>query len=81
SFFRIAVMICDEDIPACLIVNMDQTQCLYSAGNKLTYVRKGSKQVSVVGMDKKRAFTLVIGISLSGKVLPFQVVYAGSDRK
>ena len=38
--------------------------------------RSGSKQVEVVGEDEKRGFTVVVGISMSGDVLPFQVIYA-----
>ncbi|OBZ66407.1 hypothetical protein A0H81_13643 [Grifola frondosa] len=69
----------DEDILDCFIVNSDQTQCLYSAGNKLTYEKTGSKQVSVVGADEKRAVTIMVGVSMSGEVLPFQTIYQGAD--
>jgi hypothetical protein len=40
----------------------------------------GSKQVEVVGKDEKRTFTLMVGISMSGEVLPFQAVYAGKTK-
>ncbi|KAI0356402.1 hypothetical protein OH77DRAFT_1379553, partial [Trametes cingulata] len=79
-FLRNAVTIRDEMIDdACFIVNSDQTQVLYSAGNKLTYAKKGAKQVAVVGADEKRAFTLMVGISASGEALPFQAIYQGTD--
>lgn len=60
-----------------LIVNSDQTGVQYSAGALQTYAETGSKQVEVVGKDEKRAFTLMVGISMSGEVLPFQAIYAG----
>ncbi|KAI1782135.1 hypothetical protein LXA43DRAFT_855832, partial [Ganoderma leucocontextum] len=81
-FLRNAVTIRDEDIVhPCFIVNSDQTQVLYSAGSKLTYAPKNSKQVAVVGSDEKRAFTLMVGVSLNGDVVPFQAIYQGSDPK
>ena len=60
-----------------LIVNSDQTGVQYSAGALQTYAETGSKQVEVVGKDEKQAFTLMVGISMSGEVLPFQAIYAG----
>jgi hypothetical protein len=43
-----------------------------------TYAPKGSKQVEIVGKDGKRGFTVVVGISMNGDVLPFQAIYVGS---
>lgn len=41
----------------------------------------GSSQVSVLGAEEKCAFTVNVGVSASGKVLPFQAIYAGkTDR-
>lgn len=81
-FLRNAVTIRDEDIiHPCFIVNSDQTQVLYSAGNKLTWAPTNSKQVSVVGVDEKRAFTLMAGVSLNGEALSFQAIYQGMNPK
>ena len=64
-----------------LTVNSDQTGVVYSAGALETYAPTGSKQVEVIGKDEKRAFTLMVRISMSGEVLPFQAIYAGlTDR-
>jgi len=49
----------------------------YSAGAIETYAPVGSKQVEVLGNDERRGFTLMVGVSLSGEVLPFQTIYAG----
>ena len=62
-------------------VNTDQTYVTYSAGSTETYAPRGSKQVEVVGKDEKRGFTLVVGISMSGDALPFQVIYAGKSNR
>ncbi|TFK81293.1 hypothetical protein K466DRAFT_558073 [Polyporus arcularius HHB13444] len=81
-FLRNAVVVRDEDITQpCFIVNSDQTQVLYSAGNKLTWTKRNSKQVPVVGAEEKRAFTLMVGVSASGEMLPFQAIYHGVDPK
>jgi hypothetical protein len=58
-------------------VNSDQTQVVYAQGSKLTWAKTGSQQVTVVGEDKKQAFTVVVSISNSGEQLPFQVTYQG----
>jgi hypothetical protein len=72
--------ILQHNVPKCLIVNSDQTGVQYSAGAVETYAPIGSKQVEVIGKDEKRTFTLMVGISMSGEVLPFQAVYAGKTK-
>jgi hypothetical protein len=62
-------------------VNSDQTGAQYSAGGQETYAPIGSKQVEVIGKDEKRSSTLMVGISMSGEVLPFQAVYAGTTNR
>lgn len=68
-------------VPKILRVNSDQTGVQYSAGAIETYAPIGSKQVEVIGKDEKRAFTLMVGISAGGEVLPFQAIYAGKTPK
>jgi hypothetical protein len=80
-FLRIACRIRDYNIPRSCIVNSDQTQQTYSQGKSSTWNKRGEKQVAVVGQEEKRAFTLMVGVSMSGKLLPFQAVYAGKDRQ
>ena len=77
AFLRVAHTISEEGVTIPLIVNTDQTHVIYAAGASETYAPKGSKQMEVVGKDEKRRFTVVVGISMSGDVLPFQLVYAG----
>ena len=74
---RLVSTISQNNVPRALIVNSDQTGVNYSAGAHETYAPTGSKQVEVVGKDEKRAFTLMVGISMSGEVLPFQAIYTG----
>ena len=75
---RLVSTISQSNVPKPLIVNSDQTGVVYSAGALETYALIGSKQVEVIGKDEKHAFTLMVGISMSGEVLPFQAIYAGT---
>jgi hypothetical protein len=77
SFLRQACIIRDHAIPAELRANTDQTQTVYQMGNKTTWNPKGAKQVATVGMEEKRAFTLVPTISASGELLPMQAIFFG----
>jgi len=81
AYFRLVYTISENSVTITLGVNTDQTLVIYCAGASETYAPKGSKQVEVVGKDEKRGFTLVVGISMSGEVLPFQVIYAGSTNR
>ena len=81
SAIRKAYLFKEYDIPAESYANSDQTQRLYAAGNKLTYAETGAKQVSVIGGDEKRAFTVLVTITAAGLMLPFQAIYQGkTDR-
>jgi hypothetical protein len=69
--------ISQHNVPKPLSVNSDQAGVIYSAGGLATWALRGSKQVEVLGKDEQQAFTLMVGISMSGEVLPFQVIYSG----
>ncbi|KAL1673104.1 hypothetical protein EV122DRAFT_181606, partial [Schizophyllum commune] len=77
SLLREAYVVRDFGIPAALRVNTDQTQLVYQQGAGQTWNLAGETQISVLGMEEKRAFTLVPGIAASGDVLPFQAVFCG----
>lgn len=80
SFFRKAYVIKEHDIPIYLYINFDQTQIIYVPGNRMTWSQTGAKQVGMVGMDEKRAFTLVVGVTADGSLLPFQAVFVGKTK-
>jgi len=62
ALFRIAYCIKEEEIP----------------GSGMTWTKSGTKQVSVVGDDEKRAVTIVVSIANGGKLLPFQIIFKGA---
>jgi hypothetical protein len=43
----------------------------------MTYSPIGAKQVSLVGGDEKRVFTVMVSVANDGTLLPFQAIYAG----
>lgn len=80
SFFRKSYTIKEHNIPISLYVNSYQTQLLYAPGNHLTWSPTGAKQVSIVGLDEKRAFTLMVSVAADGTLLAFQAIYMGSTK-
>ena len=69
-----------EEIPCELILNWDHTGLHVVPGSKWTMEIQGSKRVEIAGMDVKRQITGVICGSLTGKLLPFQVIYQGTTK-
>jgi hypothetical protein len=81
SAIRKAYQLKEYGIPPELYANSDQTQRLFASGDKLTYAETGSKQVSVVGADEKRAFTVMVTVTSAGTLLPFQAIYQGKTER
>ncbi|KIY48159.1 hypothetical protein FISHEDRAFT_11070, partial [Fistulina hepatica ATCC 64428] len=81
SALREAWLIRDFGIPAELCVNTDQMNSPYAHGARRTWNKVGEKQVTTIGHEEKRAFTLVPSISASGEILPLQAIYQGTTNK
>ncbi|KAF8594519.1 hypothetical protein BDV93DRAFT_458857 [Ceratobasidium sp. AG-I] len=81
AFLRFARLVRDEDIPASCIVNADQTQVVYNAGSASTWNSTGDRQAHVLGVEEKRAFTLLVAASVSGSILPLQAIYGGKTSR
>jgi hypothetical protein len=62
---------------AALQVNADQTQHVFQPLSCFTYDKCSAKQVSVIGKDEKRAITVLVAVSASGELLPFQAIFKG----
>ncbi|KAF9520263.1 hypothetical protein BS47DRAFT_1287271, partial [Hydnum rufescens UP504] len=76
-FMWLAYYIKMFDVPAELVINVDQTGvCLIPARNK-TWVPTGSKQVNTFGKEEKQQFTLMVASSAAGDLLPFQAIIKG----
>jgi len=81
-FLRLAIIMRDKGInhPS-FFVNIDQTNIHFQSASSSTFDAKGSKQIAIVGKEEKRAYTLVVGVSASGDLLPFQAIYQGKTNR
>ena len=66
-----------EDIPKDLVLNWDHTGVNIVPGLSWAMDLKGQQRVEIAAMNDKRQMTLVVCGSLSGYVLPFQLIYQG----
>ena len=66
-----------EEIPKDLILNWDQTAVHYVPVSNWTMAVEGSKKVANAGINDKRQITLVLAATMTGKLLPCQLVYQG----
>lgn len=76
SFMRLAYQIKLHNIPSDLVINADQTGVVLLPVGKRTWNERGAKQVSVFAKDEKRQFTMMVASAASGRMLPFQAIWA-----
>ena len=69
-----------EEIPQELILNWDQTAIHYVPISSWTMAKEGCKKISIAGTDDKRQITVVLTATMTGKLLPLQLVYQGKTR-
>jgi hypothetical protein len=81
AFLRRAWLIKEHSIPAEFVINADQTGVVYLPGSRMTWAPIGSKQVSMIGNEEKRAFTTLLAINAAVGRLPIQCVYEGRTNK
>ena len=74
---NISTIIEDHDIPKDMILNLDQTPLSYVSPRKYTFNPKGAKSVPIKGVDDKRQITANLSISMTGSLLPIQLIYEG----
>ena len=60
-----------------MIRNVDQTPSKFVAAGIFTLAEKNSKQVAKKGSNDKRGMTITLAETLSGKMLPFQLINHG----
>ena len=74
-------MVCNHDIPADLVINLDQTPLSYVSPGKCKFNFKVAKNVSIKGVDDRRQITATFAISAAGEFLPVQLIYHGTKQK
>lgn len=78
---RIAVLVKRYKVNKNLIINFDQTGVHFIPKSNSTYETKGARHVSVMGVEDKRQITAIIASSLTGHLLPLQLIFGGSTDK
>jgi hypothetical protein len=71
-------IVAKHQIPADLIINMDQQGVTILIGNDHTYAKKGTKQVDIAAQDEQRAYTICVASTPAGTLLPFQQIWSGT---
>ena len=65
------------NIPLAFIINWDQTGSRLVPVSQWTMERKGATQVAFIGQEDKREVIVLMSITASGVLLPFQIIYQG----
>ncbi|PFX26609.1 hypothetical protein AWC38_SpisGene8728 [Stylophora pistillata] len=71
----------EGEIPDELILNVDQTPSRFVPTDNVTIAEKSSKHVSRKGSSDKRGITVTLAETLSGQILPFQLIYTGKTSR
>ena len=74
---RIEDEVKNNDIPADLLINWDQTGSKLVPVSSWTMAEEGCKQIPVVGKEDKREITVFLAVTASGAFLPPQLIYQG----
>ena len=78
---RVASIAKENCVPFELVINWDQTGSRFAPASHWTPANEGAKQVDVIGVEDKREMTVLLAISLAGKLLPPQLLHAGKTVK
>ena len=74
-------MVNNHDIPADVVINLDQTPRSYVSPGKYTFNFKGAKNAPIKGVDGKRRITAIFPISATGEFLTMQLIYPGKTKR
>lgn len=72
---RVRLAVEDHSIPPELVVSVNKTGVKMVPVSEWTLEHQGVKEVSIVGLEDKREITVFLASSLSGTMLPPQVLY------
>ncbi|KAG6877107.1 hypothetical protein C0992_010825 [Termitomyces sp. T32_za158] len=80
TFFRLVYAMKWQNIPAQLLINVDQLGNYLLPNLTYTWHDTGAKQVDSNTKDEKRAYTLLVASTPTGEFLPFQQVWSGKTK-
>ena len=64
-----------------LIIKWDQTGLNIVPASTWTMEEEGSTRVPIVGLGDMRQITATVGVSMTGEMLPMQILYAGKTER
>ena len=68
-------------IPPELVINWDQVGVKLIPSQNWTMEQQGSSRVEIAGINDKRQITLTLASSMSGELLPLQLLYQGKTNR
>ena len=71
----------ENNIPASLVLNLDQTPSKFVPGCKKTLAKKRNKTVSIADSTEKGMITATFAITLNRDFLPIQLIYGGKTKR
>ena len=78
---QIAAMVKAHSIPPKLIINWDQAGVKVVPSQNWTMEQKGAHRVEIAAINDKRQITVTLAATMSGELLPLQLLYQGkTDR-
>lgn len=78
---QISGMVKAHKIPPELIVNWDQAGVKLVPSQNWTMEQQGSSRVEIAGINDKRQITVTLAGSMSGELLPVQLLYQGKTNR
>ena len=74
-------MFSGQNIPASLIIKIDQTPLSYVNTDKYTFSFKVAKNIPIKGMDDKHQITATFAVSCTGEFFPIQLICTGKTER
>ena len=78
---NISVLFSGQNVPASLIIKIDQTPLSYVNTDKYTFSFKVAKNIPIKGMDDKHQITATFAVSCTGEFFPIQLIYTGKTER
>lgn len=77
GFLERIVAAVKNSIPQALVINLDETGLKLVPVSSWTLEQQGTAKIKVAGVDDKREITAVVAASMTGDLLPLQLLYTG----
>ena len=83
NYIRIAAkLIHDYNVPADLVLGIDETNALFVPQQDRTVAKKGAKRVRLIGKGSDKAqITVTLGVTEAGCILPVQYIFGGTTTR